>query len=126
MDFIPRERHCNMVEAALPPSARDRPVSAVRKKNTLHGPCHYKVKKKRGCPKGKTAFLLKKTVFLLKNLSNRFISVRLLTDVFFYKNAPHAPFRDLQDPDLDVFVGKDGIDIREAVADLDTPAADSL
>ena len=32
MDFIPRERHCNMVEAALPPSARDRPVSAVRKK----------------------------------------------------------------------------------------------
>ena len=56
MDFIPRERHCNMVEAALPSSARDRPVSAVRKKNTLHGPCHYKVKRNAAVRKGKPHF----------------------------------------------------------------------
>ena len=32
----------NGVEAALPPSTPDRPVSAVRRKNSLHGPCHKK------------------------------------------------------------------------------------
>ena len=38
--------HCkhsiNRVEAAAPPSTPDRPVSAVRRKYSLHGPCHKK------------------------------------------------------------------------------------
>ena len=40
----------NRVEAALPSSTPDRPVSAVRRKNSLHGPCHNRVEGSRTAP----------------------------------------------------------------------------
>ena len=60
------------VEAALPPSTPDRPVSAVRRKNSLHGLCH-----KKGLPACRQSFsIIGKVLRLFSQASPALVPLR--------------------------------------------------
>lgn len=94
---------CNRVEAVLAPSAPGRAVSAVKLKNTLHGPCH----KKTGSPHWQKTGLLRTYQLLVTGFSLACQSLITGLSIFAPASIPHLR------PEASVSLIVTGVDPRD-------------